>query len=191
MHQHKFLFLILTLTVFITDSTFANNVNENTVSSPNTRRIDRKLKEVLKTESDANDPETEERLVNTSWTGFGWLAKLFSRNPRVGAVVKSNSDIATKLKSPQVREAFNEVGTKPGFRGWFTKNPGLKKLKTALNGRSAPFTSRQVTNVGHLAVTSSTSSFITRLWVKYGAILLFVIGIMFLFIVVYKGLQPY
>ncbi|OWZ21815.1 RxLR effector protein [Phytophthora megakarya] len=169
------------------DSTIAKSINEKAASSLNLRTINRKLEEVTKTTGDATD---EERLVNTSWTGFGWLAKLFSRNPKVGAAMKTNADVASTLNSPKVQNALAQSVKTPGFQKFATglqNSPSVNKLSSAVGGKSGQFTTKQVTNVGHLAVASSKSKVATKLWVSFGSAFLLIVGIIVLVIAVVKA----
>ncbi|ETI44621.1 hypothetical protein F443_10697 [Phytophthora nicotianae P1569] len=142
----------------------------------------------LKSEDDS-DPATEER--GFKLPSFGSIKSIFSTKTNVGAGMKNSPEIATAFKNPKVNEVFTEVAKKPGiFTRILSKIPVLNTFASRLRGKRVQFTSRQVTNVGHLAVTSSSSGTFARMWVKYGAAFLFVVGIVFLATVVYKGVTP-
>ncbi|KAF4045640.1 hypothetical protein GN244_ATG02093 [Phytophthora infestans] len=101
--------------------------------------------------------------------------------------MKASPELATALKNPNVNKAFTEVAKQPGFFQSLKSNVKLNRLAGVLRRRPTEFTSRQVTNVGHLAVTTSSSGAWAKVWVKYGAIFLFVVGIIFLFKMVFRA----
>ncbi|POM57334.1 Secreted RxLR effector peptide protein [Phytophthora palmivora] len=184
--------LVVIFAVFLTDPTLATNTKEKTADNFNVLDVNRNLKavsEVIKPEDGPTDPETEER-GGFKLPSFNGIKNFFTRSSSVSKAVKPNPDIATTLNNPQVRQVFNDVGKQPGFFQSIKNNPIQNTLASRLRGRSTTFTSRQVTGVGHLAVTSSSSSTLAKMWVKWGALFLFVVGILFLFTVVSKGLQP-
>ncbi|KAG7386881.1 hypothetical protein PHYPSEUDO_015086 [Phytophthora pseudosyringae] len=194
-------FLVLLVVIFVAciaalahaeDSTRISTVKTvlEDLNDATTRRNLKEDNEVAKTEGGSTDAEAEERAFPIKFPSLSGLKSFFVKPSSVGTAAKTNPEFAAAFKNPKVSQAFAEVEKQPGLLQRLKNIPVLSNLATRLRGRSAQFTTRQVTNVGHLAVTTSSSSQLTHMWVKYGAAFLFVVGIAFLATMVYRGLQP-
>ncbi|KAF4045644.1 hypothetical protein GN244_ATG02097 [Phytophthora infestans] len=153
-------------------------------------RDDADSRRYLKAATDSFGPATEERGISIKMPSFNGIKSLFSKTSNLGAGMKHSPEVATALKNPKVNQAFKEVVKQPGIVQSFRNNLKLNSLASLLRRRPAQFTSRQVTNVGHLAAKTSSSRTFGQMWNKYGAAFLFVVGIIFLFTMVYKASQP-
>ncbi|KAF1789708.1 hypothetical protein GQ600_9700 [Phytophthora cactorum] len=188
MRQHNLLVLLavaFVACVAVADDT-AKSIIVKTVSEPKLR-----AGRHLKSEGDSSDPATEERGLNFKLPSFNGIKSLFSRTSNVGAGMKTNPELATTLGSRKVKEVISDVAKKPGFfqslANTLTGNRKMNTLASQLRKNPVQYTSRQVTNVGHLAVTTSSSGSLARMWVKYGAAFLFIVGIVFLATMVIKA----
>ncbi|POM59377.1 Secreted RxLR effector peptide protein [Phytophthora palmivora] len=151
MYQRNFLvLLVVTIGVFIAESTFATSIAGNT--------------KVTGMEGDAPDPEAEQR--GLKWTSFNGIQKFISKPSNIDTTVQNSPGIAKAINNPRFRQISMELGKQPGLLQKFKNMPILKNLATRLRGSSTQITTRQVTNIGYVAVKSRSSSVLTNLWIS-------------------------
>ncbi|GMF28838.1 unnamed protein product [Phytophthora fragariaefolia] len=191
MHQRYVLVLLVaTFTALTLDIVYAKDsirvTNSETASYPvivNDGNAHRSLKKSARAMALAA-VEDEERIKFLSF-----LTRIFQKNPKVNSAVKNSPDVVKGLKDPKVSQTIKELQGKKGFLDHLKSLPGVKTLAERLRGRSAPLTTTNVKEIGAVAMKSSGKwkDTLTHLWVKYGAIFLFALGIFFLFgVVVYS-----
>ncbi|KAG1702300.1 hypothetical protein DVH05_010090 [Phytophthora capsici] len=186
MRHHNVLVVLVVLSVLgfayaeNTAQTKANAASDfNVIKNANARR---NLKQVAE-----GDAAAEERgLPKFSWGSMkSWFGK-------TSTGVKGNPEIAKAVQNPKFNSAFSEVRQQAGFFERFKNSAFGNRVTSLVKGKSGQLSKKNVENIGATVYRGSGSwkSKFSGAWVKYGAVFLLVVGLLFLAIVVYNGVQP-
>ncbi|KAK1942593.1 hypothetical protein P3T76_006092 [Phytophthora citrophthora] len=186
MRHHNALVVLIVLSVV--GFAYAENtaqVRANAASDFNTA-IDanarRNLKQVVEGDAAAEERGFPKFSLSSMKSWFG----------KSSTGVKGNPEIAKAVQNPKFKGAFSEVQKQAGFFERFKNSAFANKVTSLVKGKSGQLSKKNVETIGATVYRGSGSwkSKFSGAWVKYGAVFLLVVGLVFLATVVYNGVQP-